>query len=122
MLWVKRLIVASVILLALDFSYIMATKKIFEDQIINIQRVIMTVKPVGAIACYIFLIFGLYYFILQNKRPATDAALLGLVIYGVYETTNYAILKKWSPFVVVIDTLWGSMLFGLTTYFTYMIV
>ena len=87
----------------------------FENQIIEIQRVALKVKIPGAIACYAFLIFGLYYFILRTRRPVLDAVLLGLVIYGVYETTSYALLKKWKPSIVLMDTLWGGALFGLTT-------
>jgi len=118
----KRLAVATVFFLLLDAVYITLTKKLFQDQIINIQRVVMTVKPIGAILCYLFLIAGLYYFILQNKKPVEDAVILGLVIYGVYETTNYATLKKWSPWIAIMDTLWGGTLFGLTTYFTYALI
>jgi uncharacterized membrane protein len=47
-----------------------------------------------------------------------DAFLLGLVIYGVYETTNWALFSKWSPMSVIIDTLWGGILFAATTYVT----
>ncbi len=39
-----------------------------------------------------------------------------MVIYGVYETTNYALLKNWSILTVFIDTLWGGLLFAFTTY------
>jgi uncharacterized membrane protein len=46
----------------------------------------------------------------------TDAFLLGIVIYGVYETTNYALFKDWSILTVIIDTLWGGTLFAITTY------
>jgi uncharacterized membrane protein len=65
------------------------------------------------------LIGGLFYFILKNKRPVQDAFLLGLVIYGVYETTTYALLKNWNFATVMVDTLWGGILLALTTYLTY---
>jgi uncharacterized membrane protein len=48
-----------------------------------------------------------------------DAFLLGIVIYGVYETTSYALLKKWKLSIVLMDTLWGGVLFGLTTALVY---
>ena len=44
---------------------------------------------------------------------------LGLVIYGVYETTNYAIFKNWTLSTVLLDTAWGAILLGLTTFLTY---
>ena len=111
----KNIALPAVILLALDFVYLNTTRSMFENQIIEIQRVALKVKIPGAIACYAFLIFGLYYFILRTRRPVLDAVLLGLVIYGVYETTSYALLKKWKPSIMLMDTLWGGALFGLTT-------
>lgn len=50
-----------------------------------------------------------------------EAFLLGLVIYGVYETTTYSVLKNWKISTVITDTLWGGVLFYLTTFFTYKI-
>jgi uncharacterized membrane protein len=115
----KKLVLPGIILLMLDFIYISSTKSMFENQIIEIQRVALNVKTSGAIACYVFLIFGLYYFILRTRRSILDAFLLGIVIYGVYETTSYALLKKWKPSIVLMDTLWGGVLFGLTTAVSY---
>ena len=66
--------------------------------------------------CYIFLIIGINYFIIKPRKSVTDAFLLGIVIYGVYETTNYALFKKWSLLTVFMDTLWGGVLFAATTY------
>jgi len=50
-----------------------------------------------------------------------DAFLLGLTIYAVYELTSMALLKKWSWLTVIMDTTWGGILFGLTTYLVYLI-
>ena len=66
--------------------------------------------------CYIFLIFGINYFIIGPNRSIQDAFLLGIVIYGVFETTSKALFAKWSWITVIIDTLWGGILFALTTY------
>jgi uncharacterized membrane protein len=121
MIALKRLALSTVLLLALDFAYLTSTKSLFEEQIINIQRVIVEFKPIGALVCYFFLVLGLNYFILQHKKPVLDAFILGLVIYAVYESTNYAIFKKWGIQLAVIDTLWGGILFALTTYLTYLV-
>ena len=75
----------------------------------------------GAALCYIFLIIGINYFIIKPKKSVSDAFLLGIVIYGVYETTNYASLKNWSLLTVIIDTLWGGLLFAATTYIVNML-
>ena len=39
----------------------------------------------------------------------------------VYETTNKAIIKNWTWKTVMIDGIWGGILFSLTTFLTYKI-
>ena len=70
----------------------------------------------GAVLCYIILILGINYFIIQPRKSVGDAFLLGTFVYGVYETTNYTLLKNWALLTVFIDTLWGGVLFATTTY------
>ena len=70
---------------------------------------------------------GLNYFVLLNKKLSKkqkliDALILGLVIYGVFETTNLAIFDNWLKEAVIIDTVWGSILFTLTTIITLKLV
>lgn len=115
----QELTIIAITMLALDFIYISASMKLFQNQIIEVQKTSLQLRPLGAFLCYVFLIFGLYYFIVKPHRPVGDAVLLGLVIYGVYETTSYAILKNWKLNIVAMDTLWGGALFGLTTIITY---
>lgn len=115
----RQIIASSLILLALDALFIYASSAIFNAQILAVQKTPLKVNLVGAVLCYIFLIFGLNYFILQEHRSPLDAFILGLVIYGVYETTSFALLREWRPTTVLIDTLWGGILFASTTYLTY---
>lgn len=115
----QTLAVSGLALLALDAMYITATKQLFAEQVAAVQRVTMTVRMPGVFMCYALLIVGLYYFILKEKRSIFDAFLLGIVIYGVFDSTNYALFKHWRPSILVMDTLWGGILFALATYFTY---
>lgn len=110
------------ILLFLDFAFLTFQRTTFETQIFAIQKEKIKMNIPSAIACYVFLLIGLYYFILKNHKSPLEAMLLGLVIYGVYETTSYALLKNWKLQTVLMDTLWGGTLFYLTTYFTYAFV
>ena len=91
----------------------------FADQVISVQRTALVVKPAGAILSYLFLIGGLYYFIIRNHHSPWDAFLFGLIVYGVYETTTYALLKNWHIKTVIIDTLWGGVLMSAVTWLTY---
>lgn len=116
---VPRVIVSTAIILILDFIYFSVNKNAFETQIVEIQRVFMQIKILPVILCYILLVFGLNYFILRNHRSIFDAFLLGVVIYGVYDMTNLATLKKWKWNLAIMDTLWGGVLLALTTAIIY---
>ena len=116
---IVELLIAIPTFLLLDFVFLTSQRKTFEKQVITVQKTALNMKISGAIACYIFLLFGLYYFILREHRTPLEAMLFGLIIYGVYETTTYALLKNWKLETVMIDVAWGGVLFYLTTIFTY---
>ena len=110
------MLISAIVLISIDFIYLNGMKGYLDKQILSVQGSQTKMNYLGAALCYIFLVVGINYFIIKPKKSVSDAFLLGIVIYGVYETTNYASLKNWSIFTVIIDTLWGGTLFGLTTY------
>ena len=79
----------------------------------------MKINIISFIMCYIFITFGLYYFIIKDRRPIYEAFLLGLVIYAIYELTNKAIISNWNWLTVFIDSLWGGILFAIVTAIIY---
>ena len=109
-------LLSAIIFVIIDFFYLNIIKQYFKNQIEKVQKTPLKVNNLGALLCYIFLIFGLNYFIIQPKRSVSDAFLLGILIYGVYETTSYALLSNWSFLTVIMDTLWGGTLFAITTF------
>ena len=115
----KNLLISGSAMLLLDFLYLSAFGNFFNKMVKSIQGTTISFKMSGAILCYILLILGLNYFIIDQKKSMTDAFLLGILIYGVYETTSYAILKNWKLQAVALDTLWGGILMALTTKITY---
>lgn len=116
-------VVSTLVFLMLDgFFLTFVASPIFRVQIADVQSSPMKVNLVGVILCYGFLIFGLHYFIISKRRPVLDAFLFGLVVYGVYETTTLAVLKNWRIETVLMDTLWGGVLFALTAFLTYKIL
>ena len=64
----------------------------------------------------------------KNTRPALSSYLsryiikigiVAIVIYGVFESVNLALFNKWKVIPAIVDTLWGGILFYLTTWFYY---
>ena len=103
------------VLLVLDGIYLFAMQNYFLNQIKCVQGSGIELNVYASIGVYILIVFGLYYFIIREKKGVFDAFLLGIVIYGIYELTSLALLKEWSVKTVVMDSLWGGVLFALTT-------
>ena len=99
----------ALIFLLLDFMYLFATRK-YTKRALGIH----TINYLALILCYFFLIVGYYYFIILPQKTAAYAFLMGIFVYGVYETTNWAIFPQWPVWLVLVDTLWGGILFYLT--------
>jgi len=67
----------------------------------------------AAFVVYALLGAGIALFVIPRAPTVSSAAglggLLGLVVYGVYDFTNYSTLRQW-PFVLTLaDTAWGSL-------------
>jgi uncharacterized membrane protein len=105
------------LLVVFDFVYFYFTYSIYANNVARIQRVAMQINIPVAIICYVLIALGYYYFLLRKKDTSlVDAVFLGGFVYGVYNLTSWALFKKYDWFVAVMDTLWGSFLFGLVFY------
>ena len=78
-------------------------------------------KPViwAAVLFYLIYVVGLAIIILQPaiKQDSILQAFLtgivfGIVAYGTYNFTNMATIRNWSPYVVLVDIIWGGFLTG----------
>ena len=116
---VKNIILFVKILLLfviIDSPYLYLISKSYGKMIYNIQKSSMQINLFSAILCYLLLALAMYLFIVKKKASMKDAFLLGFIIYGVYETTSHALLTNWNPYMVLIDTAWGGILFTLVHY------
>ena len=104
------ILISSIIMLVLDITYLSTFGKPFVDQTVMIQKSPFELNYVGALASYLCLILGLNYFVILKQGSLQDAFVLGFVMYGVYDATNMALLKKWLPDLALMDTLWGALL------------
>ena len=67
----------------------------------------------AAFVVYVLLGTGVAVFVIPRAPTvplaAAYGALLGLVVYGVYDFTNYSTLRQW-PFVLALaDVAWGAV-------------
>lgn len=115
----KKLILTALVLSVIDMAYLKLTGGHFNSLVKSIQGSKLSLQIVPAVLAYITLIFSLYYFIIRENRKVTDAMLLGWSIYLVYDFTNKAIFDKWTWETVLLDGVWGGVLYGLTTFIVY---
>ena len=115
----RLLFLTLIVFLSLDFTFLYLMSSMFNKQIIAVQGSPIVFNMYPAIFCYIALCFGIYYFIIRERKSILDAFLLGIVIYAVYETTTLSLLKNWTYKTAIIDTMWGGTLFALTTFIVY---
>jgi uncharacterized membrane protein len=105
------------ILLLIDSVYLFLTKAIFGEMVAKIQRTAIQMRLEGAVIVYLLLAVALYYFIVKPGLSVWKAGLLGLVIYGTFDFTNYAMFKNYDLKIAIMDTVWGSLLFMATVLF-----
>jgi uncharacterized membrane protein len=111
-----KFLISALIFVSIDFFYLNLIKNYFSNQVKLVQGTPIKMNYLATLFTYILLIFGINYFIIKPNRSVQDAFLLGIIIYGVFETTNMALFKNWSWLTVLIDTLWGGVLFAITTF------
>ncbi len=73
------------------------------------------IRLAPAVLFYLAYVAGLVYLVslpaLKTGSPVVVPALvIGLMAYGTYEFTSWAIMRDWHWTMVVTDTLWGGTL------------
>lgn len=117
MISLQSVVLVAFIMLLLDSVFLSAMKRPFSLLVESIQQSPMSLRMIPVFLCYLFLLLLFCYFLIYKKGTILDAFLLGLGTYGVYETTNFAIFKKWDNLSIsIIDTIWGGVLFSTTLY------
>jgi uncharacterized membrane protein len=65
----------------------------------------------AAFVVYVLLGTGIALFVIPRAPTISTAAgygaMLGLVVYGVYDFTNYSTLRQWPFVLVLVDVAWG---------------
>jgi len=118
----KLLLISTVIFPLIDYVYLSRVSGHFSELVKKITKEEMVFNFPKAVGAYFFLILGLYYFILKDlnqdnlKEKILSAMILGWVIYGTYDFTTGTILKDYDWNTMIMDTVWGGILYGLVTF------
>lgn len=112
--------ITTVIFLALDAVMLtLHMRPLFQrflgDQLLTDIRIV----PAGLF--YLAYVAGLVYLVSYpalktGSAILIPAAIIGAMAYGTYEFTSYAIMKSWSPVLVMTDVTWGTILTGFSAW------
>jgi uncharacterized membrane protein len=116
-----ELLLYGLLLVVVDSLYLSRISVPFGKMVEKIQKKPMKMKIAPAVVVYLALVGAWYFFIYREMKKRSfgenvgRAALLGLFIYSVYDFTNLALIDGYRIDLAIIDSLWGSTLFALTT-------
>jgi uncharacterized membrane protein len=112
----KGVLITFGLLLIIDAIYLFVMKSKFNTLVQNIQFTNINLKIYGAILCYLCIATIIHYFIIFKKESIKTAAILGMLVYGVFNFTNIAIFNNWGLMMTLMNIIWGGILFATVTY------
>jgi len=101
-------------------------KDFYRTQLTSIGRIVDgAFAPVWSAAAPVYLLLGVgvAVFVVPRATSAGTAlalgALFGLVVYGVYDLTNYSTLSNYPLRLTLVDMLWGAIACGTVALVTF---
>lgn len=96
-----KIIIVFISLILFDFVYLSFAKNYYY----------ISKSPVNLISAILSWILIAYIISIQDSSSIIESIIygitIGLVVYGVFNLVNYAILKEWKLNIVLMDTIWG---------------
>jgi uncharacterized membrane protein len=132
---IKHILLA-IIIIVLDIIWLSLNKDNYNKTVRSIQGSAIKVKYLPAVLSYLLVLYSIIFIAIPAARSyiaslkknkgnkITQSILasliygggLGLVIYGIFNTTNMAIFDKYDAAIAVRDTLWGVFLYTVSTF------
>lgn len=124
--WWIVLIIWIVVYWLLDAFGASTITKIFHNRLKKLLK--KDVDWIAALIVWILMTWGLLIFVISSPA-VTDAwdafsmwMIFGMIVYGVYECTNQALLKKRHRTLVLVDTAWWMLLCGSVSVFLWYLI
>lgn len=114
--------------LIVDFIWLYLNRDRYQKLVRKVQGFALNINILGAILSYICVIVGLFVFSIpmikyhkNNKQSLFELSMiygggLGLIMYGIFNTTNLGLFKNYDLTTAIIDTIWGFFIFTFGSY------
>jgi len=114
---IKLAAIGAVAFMVLDGVWLgLVMKNFYRDQLAPIVRLAnggIAPNWPAAVVVYALLGTGIALFVIPHASTvplaAARGALFGLVVYGVYDFTNYSTLQQWPLVLALADVAWGAV-------------
>ncbi len=119
----KLYILVLLVFLAIDMLWlgVIMTKFYKAELGVLARRTGENLDPVwwAAFVVYLLIPLGIILFVLPRAGSAGSpfiwGFLYGVILYGVYDFTNYALLANWPWRMTIVDVLWGGFICAFTS-------
>jgi uncharacterized membrane protein len=124
---IKLYLLVLVIFLAIDLTWLgVLMAKFYKAELGPLaRRSGEAMAPVwwAAFLVYILIPLGIMLFVVPRVSPENLAAsalgwgfLYGVILYGVYDLTNYSLIDRWPWRMTLVDMAWGGFICAVTSY------
>lgn len=124
---IKLYLLVLIIFLAIDLTWLgVLMAKFYKAELGPLaRRSGEAMAPVwwAAFLVYILIPLGIMLFVVPRVSPENLAAsalgwgfLYGVILYGVYDLTNYSLIDRWPWRMTLVDMAWGGFICAVTSY------
>jgi uncharacterized membrane protein len=111
---VQQVVLVATVMLLMDFGWLAANNKYHRRVFAELQGQPLQVRIVPAVLVYLLMIVGVWFFAVAPAADWSEAAgrgaLIGAIMYGLYDLTNYATLVNYPIEYAISDMMWGTFL------------
>jgi uncharacterized membrane protein len=127
--------IAFLIMSIMDGIWLTSTRALYASMVEQVQGKAFRVSVYGAIVAYTAMFISLLYLVVPMVQTALTqnpnmnvflaclryAGLFGFVVYAIFNATNIAIFANYNLNVAVMDIIWGTFLYTVSTYIAFLI-
>jgi uncharacterized membrane protein len=118
----------TIISLFIDVLWLIYNSNNYNNLVEKVQKTPLSINFIGAFFSYLIFFCGLFFFSIplielklkENKNLFLLCLLygggLGLLLYGMFNATNYGLFTNYSYKIALLDTFWGFIIFSISSY------
>ncbi len=101
-------------MVAVDALYLALRQNYHENLFQSVQGSPLKMRIIPAVFVYSLFTIAVFFAAGNIAKNMNDAvlrgAIVGAIMYGFYDATNYATLSRWTLEMALTDTFWGAIL------------